>query len=165
MPLNRHAFDKKLTPARQRLEMTKYLATKDIEVSDFEIKKGGTSYTIDTLTALSTRFPEYDLQWVISSKDFPLFHKWKKWNDIIQKFRLVVFPGSLHYKEEIISAMQNMNFIKLPPAITVIDNKDILFTNISSTDIRERVREGLPVTYMVPGEVARYIKEKGLYKK
>jgi nicotinate-nucleotide adenylyltransferase len=124
------------------------------EMSDFELKKGGISYTIDSARHFKSLFPNDDLYWIIGGDQLPRLHLWK---DISELAKLVDFiflerPG---YP---IKAQPSIPGIKLHRC-------DGHLLAVSSTELRERTRLGLSLDYFVPHKAIVYIKEKQLYKK
>ncbi len=139
--------------AVHRLEMIKR-AVKGIEgfeVSDFEIKKGGISYTIETLKQFRKEYPRIEL--IIGFDNLVKFESWKDPDEIVKLAQLIVM------KRKIDKAPKNTNrFFKL--AIMV----DTPLIGINATDIRERIKEGLPVDFLVPEKVKEYIYAFNLYR-
>ena len=123
----------------QRLQMAR-LAVKDVEgivVSDYEMHLPKPSYTWNTLQALSKDYPDCEFVLMIGGDNWQLFDRWYRADDIKANYRIVVYtrtPG------------------------------DPGFIDISSTDIRRRIREGRGIRRLVPKAVADYIKEHKLYK-
>jgi nicotinate-nucleotide adenylyltransferase len=122
------------------------------ECSDIEISRQGTSYTIDTLIALRALHPADELFLLIGADNFPEFQHWKSPERILELATLVVMhrPGSVSLGNATI----------LPPNAMYIDVPGI---EISSSEIRERVRSGMSIKYLVPESVENYIRICGLY--
>lgn len=154
-PLNPLKQDRQdIIDLKQRMDMAQ-LALKNeecIKVSDFESTLPTPSYTYSTLHALAAKYPEDDFFLVIGADNWLEFEKWFRSVDIIHQFRVLIYarPGCNIGKEG------------LPPSVSVVKTQ---LYDISSTQIRQRVAEGLPITDMVSPEVEQYIKDKGLYKK
>lgn len=161
MPVNIHPFAKKLTPAVHRLKMAKLLEGKprtssvqgkNIEVSDLELKKKSTSYSIDTLEALQKKFPKDKFYWIIGSDYLDTFTKWKDWEKIISDFGLIVVPRYLKPPRE---SQKN---------IIILSAKDFPPIDISSSEIKRRIKMGKTIKNLVPKRVENYIIENKLYK-
>lgn len=123
------------------------------EISDYELQKGGISYTIDSVRHFRTLFPNDELYWVIGGDQLPSLHLWK---DIGELARLVEFiflerPG---YP---VKARVDVPGLKLHRC-------DGHLLAVSSTELRERQRRGLSLDYFVPYKAIVYIKAKGLYR-
>jgi nicotinate-nucleotide adenylyltransferase len=123
------------------------------EVSDVELKRGGVSYTIDSVRHFRALYPNDDLYWVIGGDQLPKLHLWK---DIVELARLVEFiflerPGFA---------------VREHPAIPGVrlHRCDGHLVAISSTELRERCRRNLSLDYFVPHKAIVYIKEHSLYR-
>ena len=122
-----------------RLEMAR-LAVEDVEgivVSDYEMHLPKPSYTWNTLQSLSKDYPDREFVLMIGGDNWQLFDRWYHAEDIKANYKIVVYtrtPG------------------------------DPGFIDISSTDIRRRIREGRGIRRLVPKAVADYIKEHKLYQ-
>jgi nicotinate-nucleotide adenylyltransferase len=163
MPLFEHPFNKNLSTPQERLEMTKYLESDKVKVSDFEISKKSTSYTIDTLKFLSKNNPQDKFSWIIGTDQVKDFTKWKEWREIVDNFKLIVIPRSGFKKAE--KEIRNIaKQIKSPKNIVLIDRKKFPPIYISSTLIRKRIKDKGHISNLVPKEVERYIIQHKLYE-
>ncbi len=141
--------------AEDRLAMLRAATEWDrrFEVSDFELRRGGISYTIDTARHFRALHPHDDLYWVIGGDQLPNLHQWK---DIGELAKLVQFiflerPGyPVKARVEI-------------PGL-VLHRCDGHLLAISSTELRERTRRGRSLDYFVPHKAIVYIREQGLYR-
>ncbi|MCS7151557.1 MAG: nicotinate (nicotinamide) nucleotide adenylyltransferase [Endomicrobia bacterium] len=143
---------------KHRLNMVK-LAVNGIskfEVSDFEIKRKEISYTYVTVDWFSKVYKADDLYFLIGFDSLLSLHTWQNWEKIIQKVKFLVGER-----------MVDKSKMGLLPS--KIYNKVIFFDSpiieISSTEIRERLKKSLSIKYLVPEEVEKYILRHGLYKK
>ncbi len=164
MPCNRHPFHKTLASVEHRLAMTKFLANDSIKVSEYEITQNEQSFTVDTLAGLTNKFPEHIFYWIIGSDQLESFKEYKDWQKLISKYNLVIFPREpvLPRIEE--KVRQDFNLQSIPKSIIVLKSDGLILTNISSTNIRQRVKNNEPISYMVPKKVEEYIKANKLYK-
>ncbi len=157
-------FQKKLSPAQDRLAMTKLLEDDKIKASDFEINENKKSITIDTLYTLSNMHPKDRFYWITGSDKLETFHLWDDWQKIITDYRLIIFPREhmlWHLENRVKEALQLQ---KIPSNVIILQNKELILTNLSSTIIRERERKGLPIDFLVEPAIKKYIKEYKLYK-
>ena len=144
-----------MAPAPARFDMVD-LAIADnphFEISSIELNRGGKSYTVDTLRQIREDLGyEVEIYLIVGSDNVPEIPKWYRPERIFDLCTVVVAsrPGAM---TEGVDArlVKRMRFIPIP------------LIQISSTDIRRRLRENESVRYMVPPQVARYIREKGLY--
>ncbi len=145
----------------QRLEMLR-LSTIDeprFTVSDFALRKGGISYTVDTLRAWRQREPDTDLLFIAGMDSLLTLHAWREPFEIVRFCTFVTFrrPGLP------IPAPEDL---KLPPDIArqlldqVVDGP---LVDVSSSDIRERAARGEPISGLVPHAVSDYIATNRLY--
>jgi nicotinate-nucleotide adenylyltransferase len=164
MPAYHHPFLRNLSDVHTRLAMVKMLETKNIKISDFEIEHNPTSYTIDTLNKLTEKYPDDSFYWITGSDQLENFHKYKDWKDIIAKHNLIIFPREwmLPHLEEIVK--EKLMLKTIPENVIVLQNKNLITTNISSTKIRERLREGLSIQYLVQDKVGEFIIKNKLYR-
>ena len=137
----------------QRLEMAEMITSdcRNVKVSDFEIHLPIPSYTYNTLTELKKKYPDNEFVLLIGSDNFTVFDKWKNSQEIQKEFGLIVYPRPGYPLPE--AEPENVTFLCGAPEIV-----------ISSSLIREYVRDGWNINYFVPINVARYIQEKKLYK-
>lgn len=164
LPNYKHAFGKTQTNVRKRLEMCNLLAQIDVKISDFEIKRKGVSYTIDTLNTLSKKFPNYKFYWILGSDQLDDFQKYKDWKQIVKDHKLIIFPREFALSQLNNTVKKAFMLKSIPKNIIIMKNKDLALTNISSSMIRKRVKEGLSIKYLVTEEVEEYIIKNKLYK-
>ncbi|GAB6066494.1 nicotinate (nicotinamide) nucleotide adenylyltransferase [Aquifex pyrophilus] len=145
-----------------RLNMLKIALRREekFRVEDYEIRRGGVSYTVYTLRYLKEKLKE-ELYLLLGSDSFLKFHLWKEPEEILKLAKIIVVEreGKL---EEVRRYVKEM-FPNLE------ENRDIFLVktrriDISSTEIRERVSKGLSIYCMVPEGVEEYIRERGLYR-
>jgi nicotinate-nucleotide adenylyltransferase len=163
LPCFLHNFDKQLTPWQVRLSMVQAIKISGVQVSTLEIERKGVSYTIDTMDLLKKKYPQDEFFWLMSSDQLPVFQKYKDWQQIILRHKLIVFPReSLSVSEN--NVKKYLELDKLPESITIVNHGELIATNISSSVIRQRVKKGLPISYFVPPEVEKIIKKNKLYE-
>ncbi|MEX2529746.1 MAG: nicotinate-nucleotide adenylyltransferase [Gemmatimonadota bacterium] len=141
-----------------RLEMTREGTWDDarFEVLDLEVGRPGPSYTVDTLRALRKSQPEGDFFLLLGADQWRTFGSWRDPREIARLATLAVMtregeqPGkSMRGHEPLLPA----DFRQV--AVTRFD--------VSSTQLRERVRSGRSIRYLVPDRVRRIIEAAGLY--
>ena len=120
----------------------------DFEIEDIELKRGGVSYTYDTMKELTLRNPETEYYFIIGGDMVEYLPKWHRIADLIKlvKFVGVERPGYRHRSEY--------------PIVWV----DVPHIEISSSMIREKIRHDCSIKYLVPDAVEEYIREEGLYR-
>lgn len=139
-----------LAPPHARLAMLR-LALKGeprFEACDLEVRRGGVSYTVDTLRSLKEE-TRARLFLIVGSDAFRLLPQWRELGVVRRLATVVVAVRPGH------SAGPGM------PMRYILDAP---LLEISGSDIRERVRRGLSIRSLVPEAVERYIRRKGLYR-
>lgn len=141
----------------QRLEMTKIAAKENsrFEVSDMEIKRGGESYTLLTITELAKEYPEDELYFIVGTDMLLSFEKWYKPEEILKKCSLVVVPRRREHYNKLKEKARKLS-LKFNAEIIVLDCEAV---TVSSTELRENE------LYDIPKTVCEYIKANGLYEK
>lgn len=145
--------------AEHRFVMTRLaIAGNDAFTDDsFEIDRSEKSYTVNTLEYLRGRYPSDELFFIIGEDSLNDFGKWYKPRKILGMASLLVFPRkSMTSLTAAIDAAREEYGDGIYPI-------DAPVTEFSSTDIRERIKSGRSVKYMVPDNVIEYIGENGLY--
>lgn len=163
VPVYSHPFEKKMASVEERLAMTQLLATDRIKASDFEYKYNTSSITIETMSLLKKHYPEDEFYWCMGSDLLPDFYKWDEWKKLINEYNIVVYPraSSIHELEDHVK--KGFKLETIPSNITLIDFEDTVITNISSTIVRSRLKEGRSIRHIVPEKVIEYIKSHKLY--
>jgi len=150
-PCNPWKSEMSLLPDTLRLEMVSQAASTipGVLASDFEFSLPKPSYTADTLRRLTACYPDREFILTIGGDNWELFHDWKDWQYILENFHIIVYPRS------------GYSIGHVPHNVTILDCP--LF-DISSTQIRQMVRNGQDITELVPESTSRTISELGLYK-
>lgn len=149
-PCNPWKTNQNLLDDRLRYDMVAE-AVKDIKgivASDYEFHLPQPSYTANTLRHLSADFPERQFILTIGADNWVKFNEWRDYAFIEANYPIIVYPRKGCITQQI------------PSTVTLLDMP--LF-DISSTDIRNRIRKGQPIEHLVPFSVARFIAGKGLY--
>ncbi len=147
--------------ADERLKML-YLALSDhpdFSVSTFEIEKAGVSYTYETVEELHRRHPLDTFFFIIGEDSYVNFWKWKNPDRILKYVEVAVIERSGFSKDA--SRKTDELFRQNHKEAFRIQSETV---DISSTDIRIRLKEGENVCELLPRKVAEYIEEKHLYQ-
>ncbi|MBN2786551.1 MAG: nicotinate-nucleotide adenylyltransferase [Pontiellaceae bacterium] len=147
-----------------RLNMLRVATEGDIHfsVSDMEIHRGGVSYTYDTVYDMKCLCPDSELVLIVGSDTLVDLHTWHRVDELLELCRVATL---LRPDELCIDDIRKK--ILLAPHYTERLVEDLIeahLVDISSTEIRMRVAEGLGIRYLVPSEVEMYIYEHGLYR-
>ncbi len=135
--------------ANERLKMVQLAiaGNKYLEALDLEIKRGGISYTIDTLNELKKKYPDDEFYLIIGSDLANNFSSWKDYKDIGKLAKIVVA------KRDDYPLKSKDDFIVVN--ITQIDS--------SSSQIRELIKQKKPIDKLVPAKVLEHIKKHNLF--
>ncbi|MES2417495.1 MAG: nicotinate (nicotinamide) nucleotide adenylyltransferase [Bacteroidota bacterium] len=136
-----------------RLEMAK-LATEsaqNIRVSDIELSLPKPSYTIDTLTYLKEKYPEKEFALIMGADNLVSLKKWKNYEVLLKNYQIYVYPRP---------GAEVSEWEKHP---------SIVFTQtplmeISSTFIRQAIKENKNVQFFVPDKVLKFMEQKNMYR-
>ena len=154
-PLSPFKKKSSLLDNNQRLEMV-YRATEPypkLRPSDIEFNLPEPNYTINTLTYLKEKYPDYKFCLIMGEDNLKSFHKWKNYEIILEDYELYVYPR--------INELPTENELK---SHSRVHNVEAPIIELSSTFIRNAIKDGKNVRPMLPGEVWKYIDEMNFYK-
>ncbi len=126
----------------------------NLHVSDVEFHLPKPSYTATTLTVLSEKYPNHTFRLIMGSDNLQHLHKWRNYQYILDNFGVIVYPRP------------NVSFelVKESPLFPYVEVVDAPLMEISATLIRRLIQEEKSIQYLVPDEVANYIRTKKLYQ-
>ncbi len=161
-----HKDNHAVTPAAHRLEMVRRAVDGEpgFEVSDCEIRRTGPSYTVDTIAHFREELgANAALYWIIGADSLTELVGWYRVGELADACRIVTAsrPGC---DDQELGVLQR----SLTDAQIAAIRDRVLTTpqiDISATDIRQRVREGRSIRYLVPEPAREYIIEQSLYPK
>jgi nicotinate-nucleotide adenylyltransferase len=152
-----------LVAAEHRVAMLEAAIEDDLrfEICDIEIKRAGPSYSIDTVTTLKKLYPETDFYFIIGGDSLLELHLWKDIDNLLRLCKFVTFarPGAG------LEHVQPKDLRLDPPWAESLLKEAVTGrqVDVSSSDIRHRVAEGMSIRYLVPRLVEIYIAEHNLY--
>ena len=142
------------TTSDERLEMLRAAVGWDrrFELSDYELRRGGVSYTIDSARHFRALYPNDRLFWIIGGDQLPKLHLWKEIEELANLVEFIFLERPGHP-------------VRATPMIPQLrlHRCDGHLVEISSTELRARIRKGLSLDYFVPHKTIVYIKENRLY--
>ena len=159
-PQNPFKDKKSLLKDHNRLDMVQ-LAIKNypkMRASNVEFSLPTPSYTIDTLTYLQEKHPDYSFSLIMGEDNLGSLHKWKNYNLLLQNYQVIVYPRIFG---EDISSSPNVTQLKNHHNIHKIDAPII---ELSATEIRDMIKSGKNVRPMLPPEVFEYLDGSSFYK-
>ena len=135
---------------------------------DVEVRRGGRSFTVDTLSLLQSEFPQAVLCWIVGQDSFATLTSWRRWEILLDHCNLVVIPRP----------GQNIGFSAQIKALCrkhetayfdATRNGQIVRANlpmraVSSTEIRQRIALGQSIADLVEVDVEQYIRRNKLYE-
>jgi nicotinate-nucleotide adenylyltransferase len=140
------------TPPAERLRLLRLaLAGKsNYEIDDQEIQRGGVSYSIDTVRDYARRFPQAELYYLIGADHVPSLAKWREADELARLVKFLVIPRPGQAEPVFAPPFQGRALKGFP-------------LGVSASEIRARVKAGLPITHLVPPAVAEAIHNYRLY--
>lgn len=168
-----HKKDCRIVEAGDRLHMLKAgtRGNRFFQTSEIEIRRGGVSYTIDTLKGFEKRFRE--VYFLIGIDAFSEIHTWHAYRELFCHTHFIVMTRPARKQSSLLNILPH----GIQDEVRVLDEstlehtsgkriylREITQLDISSTKIKELLKNGRSVRYLVPGSVERYIYQRGLYK-
>lgn len=137
-----------------RLAMAELVARKcdNVITSGFEFTLPRPSYTIDTLRALKEKFPQHEFVLIIGADNWNVFNRWKNHDEILKSHKIMIYPR------------QGFDIdipVELAGSVTKLSSPII---ELSSTYIREQLKNNMNMNFYLPQEVYKYILEHNLYR-
>lgn len=168
-----HKRDIRVSSAEERVAMLRMAVrgNLNLRVSDTEIRRGGVSYSIDTVKTYEKRYG--DIYFLVGMDAFAEIETWRQYEQIFNHTNIVVMvrpePGrpsrGVSFPERVRGSVTEID----GTTFEHISGKRIYLyrvtqMDVSSTRIRETAKKGLSVKYLIPAPVERYIKTRGMYK-
>lgn len=162
LPDYQHSFPKgnSFADSQHRLNMTKMLETSTsprlrgasqvkTQTCCFDQKMPGN--TIFHITYLMKKYPQHKFSFLLGSDNLKSFHQWPEYQTLLKLLTFYIYPRANH------------PFKPLYPNMIPLEHPSQVITNISSTMIRNRLKNKLPINHLVPESIATYLKSNSLY--
>lgn len=153
-PWQKHHLN--VTEAAARLGMTRLAVESDplFRVSTCDIDREGPTYAVDTVADVRAEYAEeVDLYFIIGADSLANLHSWHRVEELCKAVRFIALNRPGHSRSEVDTSFGvEVDFIDMPAV------------DVSSTECRQRVRDGQPIRYLVSDLVGTYIHEHGLYR-
>lgn len=159
VPVKHHPFGKVISSDQDRQQMLEitinntlqdYPQLKDkLKIETWELNQQATNYTLTTLRALSAEHPQFTFRCIIGTDNLPQFRRWHHYEQILEEFGVFVYPRVNYPPEPLFTGMQ---FLADAPEV-----------DVSSTQVRQKVAAGQPITNLVLPEIEDYIMSHNLY--
>ena len=150
---------------KKRLQMAR-LALEGVEgivVSDYEMHLPKPSYTWNTLLALSKDYPDREFVLLMGGDNWSCFNKWYHYEDIMANYQIVVYPRREETPQSTVSCQLSARPEGALSSERTVNFIEAELLDISSTEIRQRIKEGKGIRRMVPKAVADLILKEKLY--
>jgi len=121
-----------------------------LDVSDIEFNMTQPSYTIDTLVRIQEKNPKNEYALIMGADNIQTFHKWKNYKTILENYSIYVYPRSGF---EMNKKHKNIHLVDGVPKM-----------EISASFIREAIKNGKDVSYMMPKNAWQYMDEMNFYR-
>ncbi len=159
--------------AEDRVQMIKISINRNpfFDIDDIEIKRKGKSYTIDTILSYKKKISHIPV-FILGTDAFLSLHKWKEPEELLKNTNFIVAGRDKFSFYEVLEYVREyFPFAKIHTGSKIPKNEpsnifyfDIRRLDVSSTEIRSRVKEGKSIKYLVLPEVEEYIFNKKLYR-
>lgn len=141
-PQNPLKHDADLMPEEERLALARLVADecKGVRTSDFEFRLPRPSYTYNTLCRLRDAYPEHTFRLLIGSDNWNIFSRWRNSEKIISEFGVIIYPRP-----------DAPAIPPFPENVELLNNLPLML--VSSTYIRESLKHGRDIRFLVPDAV------------
>ncbi|WP_347488049.1 nicotinate-nucleotide adenylyltransferase [Desulfoscipio sp. XC116] len=157
-----HKTGRDISPPEHRLEMTEKAVSSNpyFTISDLEIQREGLSYTIDTVRAMKELYAGWEMFFITGSDAVLEILAWKNVDGLLKEcfFVAATRPGF-----QLGSVSHKLGHLP-EGSLAKIKTIEVPALAISSTDIRNRVRQGRPIKYLLPEAVEKFIYQNNLYQ-
>jgi len=165
-PHNPHKQKNTLLDDYQRLHLVN-LATEDypkIKPSDIEFKLPQPNYTVNTLAHLKDKFPKHEFSLIMGEDNLNSFHKWKNYEYILENHDIYIYPRLEAKSRTGVTILEEVEVLNLKnhPRIHKIDAPIV---EISSTFIRENIKNKKNIRPLLPDNVWKYVDHNNFYRK
>lgn len=155
-PQNPFKDKKSLLSDHSRLDMVQ-LAVKNypkMRASNIEFSLPKPSYTIDTLTYLKEKYPDYSFALIMGEDNLESLPKWKNSEKLVSDYQIIVYPRTFEAEKKDNEYLKHQNIHQI--------NAPVI--ELSATEIRSMIKEGKNVRPMLPPEVFEYLDGSSFYK-
>lgn len=161
IPVNKKYEKDGLLENEHRYNMLKLITDKNenFTVSNIDMNGSRSLYTIETLEEIQKQYKDKQIWFLIGSDNLKELHTWKRAEDLVSKYKVLVMERNKDNIEEIIAKNELLNCYKE----NIIKLNEEIRSNYSSTYVRSQIKKQKSVRYLMPDEVYEYIKINNLY--
>ncbi len=155
---SKYKYKNNLLPDQNRVDMLEILVNKNnnLKVSDYELKDE-VVYTYQTLRYFKELYPNDEIYFICGADNLSYMDKWMNGKEILSNYKILVNKRN---GENILEILERFKEYKDNIIIADIEQRDV-----SSTEIREKIKNGEDVLDLIDKDVYKYIKDNGLYEK
>lgn len=161
VPVSTRYQKQDLAQDEHRYNMLKLICNKEemLQVSDIELKQEKQLYTIQTLDIFKQKYKDYDIYFVMGTDNLKELETWKEAERLLNEYKIIVLERD---NDNLLQMLQKNSFLnKYKDSLIKIEGINKIF--LSSTMIREKIKNGEEVEQFIDEDVLEYIKENGLY--
>ena len=161
VPVSTRYQKEDLAQDEHRYNMLKLICNKEemLQVSDIELKQEKQLYTIQTLDIFKQKYKDYDIYFVMGTDNLKELEIWKEAERLLNEYKIIVLERD---NDNLLQMLQKNSFLnKYKDSLIKIEGIDKIF--LSSSMIREKIKNGEEVEQFIDEDVLEYIKENGLY--
>jgi nicotinate-nucleotide adenylyltransferase len=151
VPSFQHQWKDVVASADDRLQMLRLSDVDGIEVSDIELRRRGVSYSIDTIQEIKKK-EQADVCWIVGSDILQEFSRWERADELLREAEFLIFPRDPYHLPK-----------SIPSGFSVLSDERLVTSNLSSTIIKRRRKDGLSLRGFVLPDVETYISKHSLY--
>ena len=157
-PCYRHTFLKNLAPVEHRVAMTKMLTNHKVRYRSEEIDNRLSGDTIDLMEILKKKYPQHQFSFLIGSDNLAGLKRWGRWEKLISNFKFLIFKRPNYSMNLSEFGLDNPEY-----KLKFVNHPKLITSEISSTQVRERLKHSLSIADLVPKKVEEYILNHHLY--
>ncbi len=157
-----HKQNQIITTGKQRVEMLEFATAgfPEFVVDQRELKREGTSYTVETLSEMTEQFPEAELHFLMGADSLIDLPNWRQPQRIASLAKIVAVNRENSSHEDLHQVVSNLPD-SIQRSVIILEMPPIA---ISASDLRLRISEKRSIRFLTPRPVERYIQEHGLYR-
>lgn len=161
VPVNSLYQKNGLIENEHRYQMLKLVCDKNdrFEVSKIELEQERQLFTIETLRILQKQYSNYEIYFTMGSDNLKELETWKKSTELVEEFKFLIIERDKDCAKDIV---KNSKFLKQYKEKFIKVNTQI-HSNLSSTFVRNEIKNGRSIRYLTPDEVVDYINKNKLY--
>ena len=161
VPINKIYKKKGLLDNEHRYNMLKLVTDKNekFEISDIDFKDEKSSLTIESLEEIEKQFSDKQIWYIVGTDNLKILYTWKRAEDLVSKYKILVMERENDRIQEIVE--ENPLYAKYKQNFIAIDQG--IRSNYNSTYVRNQIKKGKSVRYLLPNEVLEYIEKNKLY--